>query len=176
MTGVTARAAAASAMASECAPQPWSADTTRPSSGAYAFAQAPKKRPSSPLSGREKPQLTHCAGAACAMGDRGPCSLASQRSDAPSAALAASTRDRPPPAGVGLVPGREQVGDDAFALGLHAEMVAGLGGTDDGDKRVPREVHGLGAGLVWFPGSGAGGTHGSQFSLITQHERADTHG
>src|SRR5215475_3988750 len=79
MTGATVRAASASARDSECASQPWSDDTTRPSSGAYAFAQAPKKRPSSPLSGTKKPQLTHCAGAACASGDRGPCSLVHQR-------------------------------------------------------------------------------------------------
>src|ERR1700749_3786191 len=102
MTGTAVLAATASAMASECAPQPWSADTTRPSSGAYAFAQAPKKRPSSPLSGRKKPQLAQCAGAACAMGDRGPCSLVYQRSDAPSRPMADSTRDRP---GAGSSPG-----------------------------------------------------------------------
>jgi MFS transporter len=51
---------------------------------------------------------------------------------------------------------------------------ADLSGPDDGDQCVAREVYGLGGRLVWFPGSGAGGTHGSQFSLIAQHERADT--
>src|SRR5207248_2689865 len=61
---------------------------------------------------------------------------------------------------------------DAFALGLHAEVGANLGAVDG--QRVPREVHGLGARLVWFPGSGAGGAHNYQFSLITQHEGADT--
>src|SRR5215468_7843461 len=102
MTGAKVRAASASASDSECAPQPWSDDTTRPSSGAYAFAQAPKKRPSSPLSGTKKPQLTQCAGAACANGDRGPCSLVYQRCDAPSRPIADGTRDRP---GEGSSPG-----------------------------------------------------------------------
>ena len=80
---------------SEWAPQPWSAETTRPSSGAYAFAQAPNSRPSSPLSGTKNPQLTQCAGAAWASGVRGPCSLAYQRSAAPSRPTADRTRDRP---------------------------------------------------------------------------------
>src|SRR6266851_8107045 len=95
MTGAIARAFASAATASEWAPQPWSADTTRPSSGAYAFAQAPKSRPSSPLSGTKKPQLTQWAGAACASGVRGPCSLVYQRSDALSRPMTDSTRDRP---------------------------------------------------------------------------------
>src|SRR5260370_5668824 len=87
---------------SEWAPQPWSAETTRPSSGAYALAQAPNTRPSPPLSGTKKPQLTQCAGAACASGVLGPCSLSYQRSDAPSRPMADSTRDRP---GAGSSPG-----------------------------------------------------------------------
>src|SRR5207248_8896171 len=37
--------------------------------------------------------------------------------------------------------------------------------SDDG---VPRQVDSLGAGLVWFPGAGTGGTHGYQFSLTAQ--------
>src|ERR1700734_4028871 len=94
MTGVRAAADSAT-IDSECAPQPWSAETTPPSSGAYAFAQAPNSRPSSPLSGTKKPQLMQCAGAAFASGVRGPCSLSYQRSAAPSRPMADSTRVRP---------------------------------------------------------------------------------
>ena len=82
MTGEMDRPAACQMTDSEWAPQPWSAETTRPSSGAYALAQAPNSRPSSPLSGTKNPQLTQCAGAAWASGVRGPCSLAYQRSAA----------------------------------------------------------------------------------------------
>src|SRR5271169_7005447 len=95
MTGERARADACQMTDSEWAPQPWSAETTRPSSGAYAFAQAPNSRPSSPLSGTKKPQLTHCAGAAWASGVRGPCSLEYQRAEALSRPTADSTRERP---------------------------------------------------------------------------------
>src|SRR5260370_5072362 len=95
MTGAVARAATVSAMDSEWAPQPWSADTTRPSSGAYAFAQAPKRRPSAPLSGTKNPQVPHCAGGAWGGGVLGPCSLVYQRSDALSRPMADSIRDRP---------------------------------------------------------------------------------
>ena len=37
---------------SECAPHPWSAETTRPSSGVMALAQTPKASRSDPDSGR----------------------------------------------------------------------------------------------------------------------------
>src|SRR5437899_1287780 len=121
MTGATALAATASAMASECAPQPWSDDTTRPSSGAYAFAQAPKKRPSSPLSETKKPQLAQCAGAACAMGDRGPCSPVYQRSDANSRPMADSTRDRP---GAGSSPGSAGPASASSASGSNQSTTA----------------------------------------------------
>ena len=53
-------------------------------------------------------------------------------------------------------------------------MTADFGGAHDGGYGVPREVYGLGARLVWFPGSGAAGTHGYQFSLITQDAGAVT--
>src|ERR1700689_1634141 len=133
MTGKTARAIV-SAAASECAPQPWSADTTRPSSGAYAFAQAPKTSPSSPLNGTKKPQLRQCAGAACASGDRGPCSLAYQREAAPSRPIAESTRDRP--AALGPPPATAPradlpVGDRVVAFQHHERyqpLVVGRGG------------------------------------------------
>jgi hypothetical protein len=59
------------------------------------------------------------------------------------------------------------VGDDALAFGLHTKVIADNGGAHDGAKGVPREVDGLGARLIWFPGTGAGGTHGYQFLLIT---------
>jgi len=64
------------------------------------------------------------------------------------------------------------VSDDAFALGLYPEMAADLVGAHDGDDGVPREIHGLGARLIWFPGSGTGGTHSYQFSLITHDASA----
>jgi hypothetical protein len=66
------------------------------------------------------------------------------------------------------------VGDDAFAFCLHAEVVADLSGAHDGDDSIPREVDGLGARLIWFPGSGAGGAHGYQFSLMTHDACAVT--
>jgi hypothetical protein len=66
------------------------------------------------------------------------------------------------------------VGDDAFAFGLHTEVLADVGRAHDGDDGVPREVNGLGAGLIWFPGAGAGATHGYQFSLITHAAGAVT--
>src|ERR1700760_4700634 len=69
MTGAVERAVACPMTDSEWAPQPWSAETTRPSSGAYALTQAPNRRPSWPLSGTKNPQLRQCAGAALARGD-----------------------------------------------------------------------------------------------------------
>src|SRR5216684_3731414 len=56
---------------SECAPHPWSRDTTRPSSGAYAFAHTPNTRPSGPPSRTRNPQVMHGPGAACARGHLG---------------------------------------------------------------------------------------------------------
>src|SRR6266700_2194493 len=80
--------------ASECAPQPWSSDTTLPSSGAYSFAQTPKTRPSGLPSRTRNPQVAQGAGAACASGVRGPCSLAYQRTAVASRPIAESTRAR----------------------------------------------------------------------------------
>ncbi|MGD0607419.1 MAG: hypothetical protein ABSA53_28025 [Streptosporangiaceae bacterium] len=59
------------------------------------------------------------------------------------------------------------MGHDAFAIGLDTQVGTDIGRADDGGKGVSREVDRLGAGLVWFPGTGAGRTHGYQFSLIT---------
>src|SRR3954447_19483128 len=41
-SGAAGGGVAGTTTASECAPQPWSTDTTRPSSGAYSLEQAPK--------------------------------------------------------------------------------------------------------------------------------------
>ena len=61
---------------SECSPQPWSSETTRPSSGLHLFAHTPNKRSSSPLSGTKKPQVEHRLPSAVlvlsAFGPRGP--------------------------------------------------------------------------------------------------------
>jgi hypothetical protein len=59
------------------------------------------------------------------------------------------------------------MGHDSFAIGLDTKVGADIGRADDGDKGISREVDRLGARLIWFPGTGAGGTHGYQFSLIT---------
>jgi hypothetical protein len=59
------------------------------------------------------------------------------------------------------------MGHDAFAIGLNTEVGADIGWADDGDNSVTSEVDRLGARLIWFPGTGAGRTHGYQFSLIT---------
>src|SRR5712692_1374232 len=71
---------------SECAPQPWSTETTLPSSGAYSFAQTPNTRPSGPLSLTMKPQVRHLARA-----DLGPCSPEYHRPAASSRPTADST-------------------------------------------------------------------------------------
>src|SRR5580704_12427612 len=81
--------------ASECAPQPWSSETTRPSSGANSFAQTPKTRPSGPASGVRNPHVMHGPGAARASGVLGPCSLEYQRAAVVSRPMADRTRDRP---------------------------------------------------------------------------------
>src|SRR5215472_16725053 len=75
MTGAIAPVRVGANRASECAPQPWSSETTRPSSGAYSLAHTPKTRPSGPASGTRKPHVTHGPGAARASGVPGPCSL-----------------------------------------------------------------------------------------------------
>src|SRR5215469_7900984 len=95
MTGEAVCAAAPSPTDSEWAPQPWSAETTRPSSGANALPQAPNSRPRPPLSGTKNPQLTHFAGAACDSGVRGPWSVSYHRSAVSSRPYADSTRARP---------------------------------------------------------------------------------
>jgi hypothetical protein len=66
------------------------------------------------------------------------------------------------------------VGDDTFAFGLYTAVLADVGRSHDGHDGVAREVDGLGAGLIWFPGTGAGATHGYQFSLITHAAGAVT--
>src|SRR5699024_7176212 len=42
---------------SECAPQPWSRETTLPSSGDHSFAHTPNSCPNDPASGTTNPQL-----------------------------------------------------------------------------------------------------------------------
>src|SRR6266853_4049172 len=76
---------------SECAPQPWSTETTLPSSGAYSFAHTPKTRPSGPFSLTKNPQVTQLAGAELASGESGPCSLVYHRSAASSRPVADRT-------------------------------------------------------------------------------------
>src|SRR5258706_10593126 len=93
MLGATVPAATALTLAapSECAPQPWSTETTLPSSGAYSFAHTPKTRPSGPLSLTKNPQVTQLAGAELASGESGPCSLVYHRSAASSRPVADRT-------------------------------------------------------------------------------------
>src|SRR5258708_33912949 len=93
MLGATVPASTALTLAapSECAPQPWSTETTLPSSGAYSFAHIPKTRPSGPLSLTKNPQVTQLAGAELASGESGPCSLVYHRSPASSRPAADST-------------------------------------------------------------------------------------
>ena len=61
---------------SECSPQPWSKETTRPSSGLHLLAHTPNIRSSSPASGTKKPQVEHRLPSAVlvlnALGPRGP--------------------------------------------------------------------------------------------------------
>ena len=56
---------------SEWAPQPWSSETTRPSSLALPLAQTPNISDSGPAIRTRKPQVVHVSGAACASGDSG---------------------------------------------------------------------------------------------------------
>src|ERR1700739_2450155 len=100
MTGAPPRVPAGVKCASECAPQPWSSETTRPSSGAYSLAHTPKTRPSGPASGTRKPHVTHGPGAARASGVPGPCSLEYHLIAASSRPMADRTlvrRPGPPP-------------------------------------------------------------------------------
>ena len=53
--------------ASEWAPQPWSTETTRASSGEIAFEQTPKAVRKEPAIGIKKPQDKHGLGADCAL-------------------------------------------------------------------------------------------------------------
>src|ERR1700733_4628756 len=100
MTGEAAPGATPGVAASECAPQPWSSDTTRPSSGANSFAQTPNPRPSGPSRRTRKPQVIHGPGAACARGLRGPCSPEYQRSAVSSRPMADNTLERLGPGSV----------------------------------------------------------------------------
>src|SRR5580692_8274230 len=100
MTGEAAPGATPGVAASECAPQPWSSDTTRPSSGANSFAQTPNTRPSGPSRRTRKPQVIHGPGAACARGLRGPCSPEYQRSAVSSRPMADNTLERLGPGSV----------------------------------------------------------------------------
>src|SRR5258708_14659914 len=95
MTGDTTPYPPGAVAASECAPQPWSSDTTRPSSGANSFAQTPNTRPSGPASGVRKPQVTQGPGADRASGVPGPCSLEYHRTAVRSRPIADSTLARP---------------------------------------------------------------------------------
>src|SRR5699024_12265578 len=56
---------------SEWAPQPWSRETTLPSSGDHWLAQTPNKFPSDPASGITNPQVAQGAPAALAPGEIG---------------------------------------------------------------------------------------------------------
>src|SRR5580698_8281685 len=95
MTGAIIPKPGSAVTASECAPQPWSRETTRPSSGAYSFAHTPNTRPSGPDSDVRNPQVTHGPGAARASGVPGPCSLEYQRRAVVSRPMADSTRALP---------------------------------------------------------------------------------
>src|SRR5271166_1696370 len=95
MTGDRAPYPPGAVAASECAPQPWSSDTTRPSSGANSFAQTPNTRPSGPARGVMKPHVTHGPGAARASGVPGPCSLEYHLAAVRSRPMADRTLDLP---------------------------------------------------------------------------------
>ena len=73
-----------SATVSECAPQPYSTATTRPSALANSLAHTPKPACSEPASATKKPQVPQCAGACLAIALSGPKSEDCQRSAASS--------------------------------------------------------------------------------------------
>jgi len=66
-------------VASLCAPQPWSTETTRASSGAIAFAHTPKDARKDPAIGKKNPHVWQGFGALCAIAAVGPRSPAYQR-------------------------------------------------------------------------------------------------
>jgi hypothetical protein len=77
--GATGRGLVYQSVASECAPHPWSTETTRASSGEIAFAHTPNDERSEPAIGKKNAHEEHGFGAACAIGDCGPRSLSYQR-------------------------------------------------------------------------------------------------
>jgi hypothetical protein len=86
-----------SATVSECAPQPYSTATTRPSAAANSLAHTPKAACNEPPSATKNPQVPQCAGACLAIGLSGPKSLSCHRSAATSRPCRDSTCSRPRP-------------------------------------------------------------------------------
>src|SRR5699024_607863 len=82
---------------SECAPQPWSRETTLPSSGDHSLAHTPNSWPSDPASGTTNPQLAQEAPAARDPAVSGPREPSYHRVAASSRALRFITRSRPRP-------------------------------------------------------------------------------
>ncbi len=79
---------------SECAPQPWSRLTTRPSSGDHSLAQTPNSWPSEPCSGMRNAQVVQAAAADTAPAAVGPCEPRYQRSAVSASPWGDSTRVR----------------------------------------------------------------------------------
>ena len=66
-------------VASECAPHPWSTETTFASSGEIAFAHTPNALRNEPAIGKKNPHEPHGFGASFAIGAFGPRSPSYQR-------------------------------------------------------------------------------------------------
>src|SRR5882762_315234 len=86
-----------STTASECAPQPYSTLTTRPSVPATSLPHTPNPARRDPANGSRNPQVPQGAGALRAIAVSGPPSPSYQRAAASSRPSRESTRSRPSP-------------------------------------------------------------------------------
>ncbi|GAA3229763.1 hypothetical protein GCM10020256_43030 [Streptomyces thermocoprophilus] len=103
--------------ASECPPQPYARETTRPSAGENSLAHTPKACPREPPIGTRKPQLTQAAGAACAIGVFAP-KASSQRSAATWRPYRERTRARRMPSSSATAAMEPRVGAEARWAGV----------------------------------------------------------
>ena len=142
---------------SECAPQPWSKVTTRPSSLASPLAQTPKVSLSGPAMRTRKPQEWQWCGAAWAIGGLGAAAAV-----VPALGGEVATLDRE-----GADPAETEVGGDGLdlrlVLGLERVVAEGVRRhqarvvVGDGQQVAGREVTGLQALAVGHPLGGRDG-------------------
>ena len=139
---------------SEWAPQPWSNDTTRPSSLASPLAQTPNSSESGPAMRTRKPQVVQLSGAERASGASGPPSPSYHRCAASSRPSERSVRTRPRPRSwatvriCGLLVGVERVVAEEVRRDQPRVVVV------DGQQVARRQVAGLDPLAVGHPRRG----------------------